>query len=262
LPYCIDFSVIKVSLQAASHVCSPSSTKVVTLTQNNWILFKMNTQDVHAVAIKLPTFWTSQPSIWFIQAEAQFNIRKVTEDSTKYYYVVSALDQTTASRIMDVLQHPPDEGLYDNLKKRLLETFGQTRRDRASKLLHLNGLGDRKPSELMDEILSLLDGHKPCLLAEQVFLEQLPEDIRVQIADSDFSDPRKVALHADVLWLAKQQSAAHTINRVKVKKQETGAKTSHRFDWCFYHNKFGDRAQRCRSPCKHPGNETAGRLQH
>ena len=207
-------------------------------------------QDLNAVAIKLPTFWTAQPTVWFLQAEAQFNIRKVTEDSTKYYYVVSALDQTTASRITDVLQNPPDNGLYDNLKKRLLETYGQSRRDRASKLLHLSGLGDRKPSELMDEMLSLLDGHKPCLLAEQIFLEQLPEDIRIQIADSDFADPRKVALHADVLWLAKQQSAVHTINRVKTQKHS---------DWCFFHNKFGDRAKKCQSPCKYPGNESAGR---
>ena len=42
---------------------------------------------VNAVAIKLPIFWTY---VWFTQAEAQFHIKKVTEDSSKQYYVVSA----------------------------------------------------------------------------------------------------------------------------------------------------------------------------
>ena len=49
------------------------------------ITFKMTEQRVNAVAIKLPTFWTAQPNIWFTQAEAQFHIKNVTQDITKYY---------------------------------------------------------------------------------------------------------------------------------------------------------------------------------
>jgi hypothetical protein len=215
---------------------------------------------VSAVAIKLPTFWTTQPAVWFTQAEAQFHIKNVTQDITKYYYVVSALDQTTASRILDVLASPPENDKYNNLKTKLIATFGLSRRDRASRLLHLSGIGDRKPSELMDEILSLLDGHKFCLLAEQIFLEQLPEDIRLQIADDDFADPRALALRADILWLAKQQSATHNIHRVTTQKMHSQKKVTPNQDWCFYHNKFGQQARKCHSPCSHPGNDQAGRL--
>lgn len=208
---------------------------------------------INAVALKLPTFWTTQPSIWFAQAEAQFHIKNVTQDTTKYYYVVSALDQSTASRIIDILENPPNEGKYNNLKKRLIATYGLSRRDRASRLLHINGLGDRKPSELMDEMLSLLDGHELCLLAEQIFLEQLPEDIRMQVADSDFTDPRALALRADTLLLAKSQSATHIIHRVSKRSNAVHP------DWCFFHNKFGQNARKCQQPCKHPGNDQAGR---
>ena len=49
--------------------------------------------ETNAVAIKLPTFWAQQPKVWFLQAEAQFHIRKITDDTTKYYHVVAALDQ-------------------------------------------------------------------------------------------------------------------------------------------------------------------------
>jgi len=223
----------------------------------------MSTSDLNAVAIKLPTFWTAQPTVWFAQAEAQFNIRNVTQDSTKYYYVVSALDQATAARVVDELSHPPETGKYENLKTKLLNTFGLTRRDRAARLLHLNDIGDRKPSELMDEILSLLDGHKLCLLAEQIFLEHLPEAIRMQISDNEFGEPQTLAIRADGLWLALQQSATQSINKLAPREVETRkTKTAPHRDWCFYHVKFGEKAQKCRSPCSYPGNEPAGRREH
>lgn len=221
----------------------------------------MSTEDnkeLNAVAVKLPTFWTIQPNVWFAQAEAQFHIKNVTQDSTKYYYVVSALDQVTAARIIDVLAKPPADGKYDNLKKRLLATFALTRRERADKLLHMSGLGDRKPSEFMDEMLSLLDGHEFCLLAEQIFLEQLPADIRLQLAESDFKDPRTVAIQADILWLARQQSA-NTIQQVEVRKPIPRQQASGQRGWCYYHAKFGEKARKCVSPCKYQGNEPAGR---
>ena len=50
-------------------------------------------QQQNAVSLKLPAFWTSQPKVWFQQSEAQFTLRNITADDTKYYYVVAALDQ-------------------------------------------------------------------------------------------------------------------------------------------------------------------------
>lgn len=39
----------------------------------------------NAVALKLPTFWTTQPQVRFAQTEAQFVIQKIMADETKYY---------------------------------------------------------------------------------------------------------------------------------------------------------------------------------
>ena len=102
--------------------------------------------ETNAVAIKLPTFWAQQPEVWFLQAEAQFHIRKIKDDTTKYYHVLAALDQETSGRVLDTLSAPPANNKYTNLKQRLLTTFGLSKRERASKLLHLHPLGDRKPS--------------------------------------------------------------------------------------------------------------------
>ena len=209
--------------------------------------------ETNAVAIKLPTFWAQQPEVWFLQAEAQFHIRKITDDTTKYYHVVAALDQETSGRVLDTLSAPPDDNKYTDLKQRLLTTFGLSKREQASKLLHLHPLGDRKPSELMDEMLSLLADHGFCFLAEQLFLEQLPEDIRLQLSNDDFTHPRALATKADVLWIAKQQ-AATTINNVtsQPKDQITTTHDAQQQHWRFYHKRFGDNANNCKPPCNHP----------
>ena len=39
---------------------------------------------VTSVTVKLLTFWTHRAQIWFHQAEAQFNLRNLTVDDTKY----------------------------------------------------------------------------------------------------------------------------------------------------------------------------------
>ncbi|XP_051875025.1 uncharacterized protein LOC127572127 isoform X2 [Pristis pectinata] len=145
----------------------------------------------NAVALKLPTFWTLWPRVWFDQAEAQFQLWQITSDSTRYYHVVSSLDQETAAQVRDFIQSPPKEDKYPAFKALLLRTFGLSRRERAARLLHLDGLGDKSPSALMNEMLALAEGHKPCLMFEQVFLEQLPDDIHLLLADADFSNPRE-----------------------------------------------------------------------
>ena len=157
----------------------------------------------NAVAFKFPTFWTSQPRVWFAKAEAQFVIRKITADDTKYYHVLSALDQDTATCLLDLISSLPSENKYQTLKDRLVDTFGLSKRQRACLLLHTRPLGDSKPSVLMDEMLALLGDHPPCMLFGQLFLERLPEDIRVQLADTTVEDHRDLARKADALWAAK-----------------------------------------------------------
>ena len=73
--------------------------------------------DADAVTVKIPPFWTHSLTAWFAQAEAQFVLRKITEDDTKYYYIVSALDSATATRAVSILSQPPITGKYANIKK-------------------------------------------------------------------------------------------------------------------------------------------------
>ena len=148
---------------------------------------------VESVALKLPTFWVTSPSAWFAQAEAQFALRNISQDDTKYYYVVASLDSATATRALSVIAQPPQANKYVCLKTFLTSAFGLSEEERASALLGLRGLGDRKPSELMDSMLSLLGDHKPCFLFKHIFMQQLPDHVRIPLASSNTADYRALA---------------------------------------------------------------------
>ena len=226
----------------------------------------------HAVSMKLPTFWTVQPEVWFVQAEAQFRLRRIDADETRYYYVVAALDQDTAARVLDLVNTPPDSDKYVALKTRLLDTFGLSPRQRASRLLHFRPLGDSKPSALMDEMLALVADHTPCLLFEQLFLERLPEDIRIQLVDTKFDDLRHLARRADALWSSRdmelssvnatsQRSKSRQANHKSVNKPVRMDNARSRGGLCYYHFTFGEDARQCRQPCSwsQSGKDQAGR---
>ena len=181
--------------------------------------------EANAVVLKLPSFWTAHPEVWFAQAEAQFHIRGITADQTKYYYLVAALEQDVAGRMLDVLRNPPDDNRYAALKTQLLATFGLTRRERAAKLLDLPGLGDRKPSVFLSEMRALSHGHVSCMLFEEIFLRQMPDDIRMQLAQEDFADLDALAARADALWHAKTQTfpstGIHALTHFRFRKDST-----------------------------------------
>ena len=49
-----------------------------------------------AVSLKLPTFLATRPDVWFQQTEAQFALRGIHDHTTKYYYLLTALDALIA----------------------------------------------------------------------------------------------------------------------------------------------------------------------
>ena len=56
-----------------------------------------------------------------LKSKAQFKLRKIAADDTKYFYVLLALDQTTASRLKGFISKPPQKVKYEELKARLVE---------------------------------------------------------------------------------------------------------------------------------------------
>lgn len=244
----------------------------------------------NAVSLKLPSFWSSQPTLWFSQAESQFQLRGITTDATKYHHIVGTLDQHAARKAADILAKPHEAGHYKLLKDRLLAAYGLSPSQRAAKLLHLAGLGDRKPSELMDEMIELLGDEPPGFLFRQLFIEQLPSSVGMVLSSLDLTEPRALAASADKLIQAQRQAADGVLvssaaqeaafppdtdpdhpNSTVAALQRPASRTAHRPSAppphplrkqdgaCFYHRRWGSEARNCRTPCSWQGNELAGR---
>ena len=134
----------------------------------------VNVGVIDAATVKLPDFWQHNPRPWFQHIEAQFQLRGVTQDVTKYFHVVAALDASTTARAMARLEAPPAVGKYDTLKTFLLNLFELSELEKADRLVSLNGLGDSKPSELMKRMLAVLGSADPSFLFAHIFSHLLP----------------------------------------------------------------------------------------
>ena len=210
-----------------------------------------NNEQVSAVSLKLPTFWTTNAAAWFAQAEAQFGIKGIVNDQTRYWYVVAALDSASAKRAAPILQDPPNADKYKALKDFLVGAYELSDNERAKRLLAITELGDRRPSELMDTILSLNGSHPKHFLLRQIFLNALPVMARSTLATSAQEDLRALALEADRIVVA--SSSASTISSVVDEVDEDVCAAMFRRkpkrELCFYHQRFGKKATQCRKPC-------------
>jgi hypothetical protein len=97
----------------------------------------------------LPTFWAQAPVMWFAQAECLFELQGVT------CQVVASLTHEFMRRVSDPVEQRPDQDPYELMKARLLTALQLTDYQRADKLFELPGLGARKPSELMSQMLEI-----------------------------------------------------------------------------------------------------------
>ena len=64
------------------------------------------------VSVKLPSFWTNSQEVWSIQAEAQFENKRITFSCTKFTHCVD----------LDLVREPPTKP-YEALWRRLIQMY-------------------------------------------------------------------------------------------------------------------------------------------
>ncbi len=196
---------------------------------------------VNAAALKLPPFWANDATLWFAQIEAQFGIRNITQDETKYWYVVAALDHTTMAQVKDVLNNPPRGDKYAALKERLTKTYTLTEYERAGAILHGSELGDQSPAKLMNEMLGHMGTQAPGLLFRRAFLDRMPEDIKQAVIQAKLEDCEEMAQMADRMWKSRRE--VPVAMSLAKKPQATN-----RSGLCRNHARFGKGAYNCADP--------------
>lgn len=107
-------------------------------------------------------------------------------------------------QVVAILTNPPTVNKHETLKAHLLKTLELLDTKRASHLFSLQGLGDSKPTELMDRMGALMAEHKPGFLSGHLFLQQLPVQVQAALANTTISDCRALAEEADRFFLADQ----------------------------------------------------------
>lgn len=252
-------------------------------------LLPRSNPQVMGVSVKLSEFWRDNPKIWFTQAEAQFDIAGITQDSTKYGHVLSKLDARLADEVEDIIANPPAKDKYEHLKSELIKRFSTTKKQRTRQLLGEEQLGDRKPSAFLRHLRSLAGSGGDEDIICELWMRALPAEVqRILMGHLDLP-LEKVAEIADNIVetlppsasttaALNQASASHSpdLNQImrcieeltkKVdalsndRARSTRAKSPSRsrpqsrsasrsgLRLCWYHQRFASSATKCISPC-------------
>ena len=169
---------------------------------------------VHTKFFKLPDFWANSPAAWFSIAESHFRLRGVITQIDRFSLVLAVLPEASARRIQHLLAVPGDN-CYDDLRAALIAAHQLTSYQKAELLFSSEPLGDRRPSELLSELMELVrPGEERIHLFALLFLRRLPAPVRLLLTEDDHEDVRALAEKADrcAASLHKQQSNLFNVN--------------------------------------------------
>ncbi|CAK9824010.1 hypothetical protein ANTRET_LOCUS2247 [Anthophora retusa] len=182
------------------------------------------TTEVGRVAIRVPQFWPDKPALWFCQVEGQFALNGITQDSTKFFYVMFQLDNRYAQEVEDILTNPPSEGKYDTLKKELIRRLSTSQEQRIQQLLEHEEIGDRTPSQFLCHLRNLAGTAVPDEFLRTLWLNRLPTSMRAILATQTDTPLNKTAELADKInesWSSSKEqpptataTAGHTVVEV------------------------------------------------
>lgn len=247
--------------------------------------------DIYRVGVRVAPFWPDKPAIWFAQLEGQFAISNITADTTKFYYVISQLDNQYATEVEDIIVSPPDVNKYQKLKSELIKRLSASKEKKVKQLLMHEELGDRKPSQFLRHLQNLAGPGVPEDFVKTIWSSRLPHNMQQIIASQTSSSIETLADLADRIQdiappapsvastsasrpsvcamedMARQiaeltrQVQALTADRARSRNQSSHrhrgrSASSRRPDsrhrkqpFCWYHSKFGNKANKCISPC-------------
>jgi len=256
----------------------------------------------NALSVPIHPFRESNPRMWFRQVESVFALRNIRCESTKFHHIISALPPHILDEVESVVDSPDPEHPYERLKDAIIQRLGLTESQRVSRLLAPVALGDRRPSQLLQEMQRLCAqtsvGES---FLRELWLQKLPpEMIRILAARADADLPyiadladrlaetygpsrpvHSVSSDASTDLMAKMsecltamtqtlhalrvttnQSSGSFRNRPRKRSKSRNSECETNSDLCYYHQRFGTQAKKCKPGCKHhkqnQGNSKAG----
>ena len=148
---------------------------------------------VMASSVQLPMFYRDDPESWFLHTDNEFALRGITVESTKFTYLVSKLDTQTTRHVRSSIRSPHASRPYTTLKNVLLQNFGMSDSDRANQLLDASPQGDRSPTDIMMDLLSLARDDDINFVLKHLFLRKLSKEVRGPMGSCKEQDLMKFA---------------------------------------------------------------------
>jgi hypothetical protein len=232
-------------------------------------------------AVRLTPFWSNSPAAWFRAAEAQFVIRGVTDPLEKFYVVLSALSESNVDRVRHIVEAEPSPESYQHLKDGLVASHVMSDYERIDKLVSMQPLNGRKPSDLLVEMEKLKPSNEAQYFAYH-FLQRLPREVRVLLTREPIDNMRALAEKADA-YMALHQPQSHDVvaavaaapadsdeeavaavkggskkggkgKKKQFRRQQRSSPSpeERKSPLCWLHIRFGDKARRCEQPCAWP----------
>ena len=147
---------------------------------------------------KIPTFFRSDPILWFVQVEASLRNARISVESTMADVVLAALDAEVVGCVKDIiLTSPPPADIFQRIKSRIITTFAGSAEGNLRKLLKGQVLTDGKPSLVLSRLRNLNDGQCDDAVVRSIFLDQLPSNHRAILVATGAEDLERLAEVAD-----------------------------------------------------------------
>ena len=110
---------------------------------------------VTTISFQLPSFWPSDPKIWFAQVEARFTTRDISAQKTKYNYIVASLSPEFPAEVRDLILKVLETDPYIKVKEQFIKQIAVSEQRRLQQLFNAKELGDRKPTQLLQRMQQL-----------------------------------------------------------------------------------------------------------
>ena len=137
---------------------------------------------VSHLSVKPPPCWTQDIELWLYQCKAQFCTRGIQHETTKFDYIIQALPPDVMSQLRSFILNLPSEQPFTRLKIELQQLHALSNKQRYRKIMHKQSLGDKKPSQFLQQMRRLVGDQAESMFFQEMFLEKLPPIIQTVLA--------------------------------------------------------------------------------
>ncbi len=152
--------------------------------------------------VDLPAFWEADPVLWFRQCESAFRRAGTVSSGVKFDHFVGKLPNAVSLSCRSLLLsiNFEDKDAYERLQDHLCKNYSKSKWQQGYSLLDHPGLGDRRPSQLLQDMRALLpEKEAEGVIFQCLFLKRLPTTMSDAVMAAGLENIEDMAAMADRL---------------------------------------------------------------